>query len=250
MALLEEFESQGNILFKYRGNIPLFFLLIALVVFIFEVKNSPLTYEDVFNSNFVYISFLVSLIGLFIRIYTVGHTPEGTSGRNTDNQVANELNSTGIYSTLRHPLYFGNFFMWLGAAMLTYNTWFVVAFVLTYWVYYERIMFAEEQFLRGKFGKAYTDWANSRPAFIPSFKNWTKNKYPFSIKKILKKEKNALAAIFIAFMIFEYVGSYFSNYPLKFNYTFWTIGTIASIVIYFILRFFKNKTNLLNEDGR
>ena len=119
MALLEEFESQGNILFKYRGNIPLFFLLIALVVFIFEVKNSPLTYEDVFNSNFVYISFLVSLIGLFIRIYTVGHTPEGTSGRNTDNQVANELNSTGIYSTLRHPLYFGNFFMWMGEAMLT-----------------------------------------------------------------------------------------------------------------------------------
>jgi hypothetical protein len=30
-------------------------------------------------------------------------------------------------------------------------------------------MFAEEQFLRKKFGALYTDWAAKTPAFIPSF---------------------------------------------------------------------------------
>jgi len=83
-------------------------------------------------------------LGLFIRAYAVGHTPANTSGRNTKEQLADELNTTGIYSMVRHPLYLGNFFMWLGAAVLTKNGWFIVAFILLYWIYYERIMFAEE----------------------------------------------------------------------------------------------------------
>ena len=70
---------------------------------------------------------------------------------------------------VRHPLYLGNFFMWLGVAMLTENTWFSIAFVLFYAFYYERIMYAEESFLRAKFGKTYLDWAAQVPAFIPSF---------------------------------------------------------------------------------
>ena len=62
--------------------------------------------------------------------------------------------------------------MWLGAALLIANAWFVVVFILVYWVYYERIMYAEEQFLRRKFGTVYTDWAAHTPAFIPSFKHF------------------------------------------------------------------------------
>lgn len=250
MALLEEIEQQGNKLFKYRGTIPLIFLVVSLIVFINNIYNSSLIFDQVFNTNYVYLCFFVSIIGLFIRVYTVGHTPEGTSGRNTDNQVANELNTTGIYSTVRHPLYVGNFFMWLGACMLTYDLWFVISFILTYWLYYERIMFAEEQFLRGKFGEAYTNWANQLPAFIFSFKNKVANKYSFSIKKILKKEKNALAAIFIVFFIFENIGLLVSNFPYELTKSFWFYGTIASIVLYIILKYFKNKTNVLDEVGR
>jgi len=103
---------------------------------------------------------LISLCGLAIRVYTVGHTPANTSGRNTAGQLAESLNTTGIYSLVRHPLYLGNFFMWLGVALLIANFWFVIAFVFAYWIYYERIMFAEEQFLRTKFGPTYVEWAN------------------------------------------------------------------------------------------
>ncbi|MGB8874133.1 MAG: hypothetical protein WCC75_12145, partial [Desulfobaccales bacterium] len=43
-----------------------------------------------------------------------GLPPRGTSGRNTQGQVAETLNTTGIYSLVRNPLYLGNFLIWLG----------------------------------------------------------------------------------------------------------------------------------------
>lgn len=37
---------------------------------------------------------------------------------------------------------------------------FTVIFILVYWLYYERIMFAEEQFLRRKFGEKYDEYSS------------------------------------------------------------------------------------------
>jgi len=83
----------------------------------------------------------VSLFGQAIRVYTVGFTPKNTSGRNTINgQLADELNVTGIYSVIRHPLYLGNFFMWLGPVLFIRSGWCIIVFGLVYWLYYERIM--------------------------------------------------------------------------------------------------------------
>ena len=53
-------------------------------------------------------------MGFLFRAWAIGTTPAGTSGRNTKEQVAEVLNSTGIYSIVRHPLYVGNYFMWIG----------------------------------------------------------------------------------------------------------------------------------------
>ena len=52
------------------------------------------------------------------------------------------------------------------------NIWFVVVCSLIYWLYYERIMFAEESFLRGKFGQAYLDWSVDVPSFWPRNLKW------------------------------------------------------------------------------
>src|SRR5690606_25761265 len=145
-------------------------------------------------------------------------TPKNTSGRNThEGQVADTLNTTGIYSIVRHPLYLGNFLMWLGPALLTENLWFIIVFILSYWVYYERIMFAEEQFLARKFGEVYTKWADSVPAFIPKFRPFSKPDFPFSIKKVLKKEKNGLFALFFIFMVFDFIGEWLKDHT-HFNY--------------------------------
>jgi protein-S-isoprenylcysteine O-methyltransferase Ste14 len=248
MALLEELETQGNRLFKYRSYLPIVFLGLGMVVFYFQKvsMNAPVLPEV-----YWYLCFAVGIIGLLVRIYTVAHTPAGTSGRNTaEGQVAEELNQTGIYSTVRHPLYLGNFLMWLAVVLLTANIWFIVAFILAYYLYYERIMYAEEAFLRRKFGFIYTDWAEKTPAFLPKWSQFQSPKYTFSIRKVLKKEKNGVWALFGLFWIFELIDVYVQWDKFKINYSFWFWGTVLSGLVYFILKFLKYNTQLLNEAGR
>lgn len=244
MALKEEFEREGNWLFKHRSILPVSILLIALLVF---TQTALQTKIMMVCSQYVELIFLsVSLIGLGIRIYTVGHTPKNTSGRNThQGQVADSLNTTGIYSIVRHPLYLGNFFMWLGPALLTENLWFVIAFILFYWLYYERIMFAEEQFLERKFGEKYTSWANQVPAFIPRFSQFKQPAIAFSLKKVLQKEKTGLFLLFLIFALFDLIGEWLKSHT-HFNY-FLIVGSLLTMFLYIVLKFIKSKTALLNE---
>jgi protein-S-isoprenylcysteine O-methyltransferase Ste14 len=251
MALQEEFEKQGNILFIYRSYFPLIILLFGMILFIqkemnpemFILSNTP--YELLYEIG----ALIIGLLGLAVRIYTVGHTPKNTSGRNTkEGQVADTLNTTGIYSVVRHPLYLGNFLMWLSPAMLTGNFWFIIVFCLIYWVYYERIMFAEEQFLRGKFGEDYLKWSENVSAFIPRLKNFQKANMPFSWKKVVKKEKNGLFALFLIFTVFDIIGERIHNTD---NYNYFLIAMcILTGIGYVILKYLKMKTQLLDEPNR
>lgn len=251
MALQEEFEKQGLWLFRYRSYLPLIVLSIGAVLYIrteiypetFYLEGTP---YEIYYETFC---LLISLIGLSVRVYTIGRTPKNTSGRNTkEGQVAETLNTTGIYSLFRHPLYVGNFLMWLGPAMLTGNSWFIIAFCLFYWIYYERIMYAEEQFLRNKFGDKYLKWSENVPAFIPKFKNFKKSDLPFSWKKVLAKEKNGLFALFLIFCIFDISGKIIQN---KIDYNYFLIAMcILTGLSYIVLKYLKKKTNILNEPNR
>ena len=53
--------------------------------------------------------------------------PAGTSGRNTAKQVADTLNTTGLYSLTRNPLYLGNAVIYMAIACFLQNVWFAVA---------------------------------------------------------------------------------------------------------------------------
>src|SRR5690606_164915 len=239
---------QGNWLFKYRSFLPLVVLSIGTTLYI-RTEIYPETFileETPYEIYYEIIALIISLIGLFVRIYTVGHTPKNTSGRNTNQgQVADTLNTTGIYSVVRHPLYLGNFLMWFGPAMLTGHLWFIIAFILFYWVYYERIMFAEEQFLRKKFETKYLEWSRNVPAFIPNFKNFKKSDLLFSWKKVLKKEKNGLFALFLIFCVFDISGEFIENAT---DYNYFLIGMcLLTGFSYIVLKYLKKRTDLLNE---
>ncbi|OJV40463.1 MAG: hypothetical protein BGO29_10110 [Bacteroidales bacterium 36-12] len=249
MALQESLEKNGNFLFRYRSFLPLIVVIAGIIVFISDIKSLRVPGNEVYTLIEI-VALLVSFIGVIIRIIAVGHTPANTSGRNTKQQLADEINTTGIYSTVRHPLYLGNFFMWAGSVILIANIWFFVVFVLVYWIYYERIMYAEEQFLRKKFGQPYIDWASKTPTFFPSCKNKVKSKYHFSIKKILKKEKNGIFAIFVLLFIFHNIRYSILSDKLSVenNWVLWC--TVFSAVMYLILKLLKKYTKLLNESGR
>ena len=250
MALKEEFEKQGIWLFRYRGTLPLIILLPGILLYA-RTELHPETFfleETPFEIYYESVCLLFSLLGLVIRVHVVGHSPANTSGRNVSEQVADSLNTSGLYSIVRHPLYLGNFFMWLGPAMLTGHFWFIGIFCLTYWLYYERIMFAEEQFLRKKYGTVYTDWAEQVPAFIPKFSFYKKPELSFSCKKAMKKEKNGLAAVFVIFCVFDLLGESLEHHE---HYNLFLIGLcLFTLLLYLVLKILKHRTTLLEESGR
>ncbi|MBU6392683.1 MAG: DUF1295 domain-containing protein [Planctomycetes bacterium] len=170
MALRNELEKQGRWLFKWRSYLPLLMLpilLIALRDSEYLERIAGNLAENIFDGFCIAISF----VGLAIRCITVGYVPKGTSGRNTKGQKAKTLNTTGMYSIIRHPLYFGNFIIFLGVTLFVEVWWFNLIAILAFWLYYERIILAEEKFLRQEFGDLYLKWAEKTPTFMLKFGN-------------------------------------------------------------------------------
>jgi protein-S-isoprenylcysteine O-methyltransferase Ste14 len=252
MPLREELKSQGNFLFKYRSFLPLLLLPVAMYLIGEQCKSGDRTYGSQVT-GLQWLAIAICLFGLFIRIFTVGYTPKNTSGRNTkEGQVADTVNRSGMYSIVRHPLYLGNFFMWLGIAVLTGHFWFILCFCLFYWLYYERIMYAEEHFLQSKFGDLYQGWASETPAFIPRLSRWQAPHMPFSVKKVFKKEKNGLFAIFLLVYLYDLWEQFTCNEgPIDFcaKPTLCYLAILTG-VIYLVLKIVKKSTTVLSEVDR
>jgi protein-S-isoprenylcysteine O-methyltransferase Ste14 len=190
--LRQELERQGDWLFRWRSYLPL--PVIALLLPALWHFRYP---EGSYSLHLLWTSFclLVALSGLAVRAMAVGHAPRGTSGRNTRLQKADSLNTTGLYSVVRHPLYVGNALMWLGVALFPRSLWMLGVTMLAYWLLYERIMLAEETFLSRKFGAAYDEWAARTPAFIPRLSGWREPALPFCWRTVLRREYSGLLGV-------------------------------------------------------
>jgi len=192
----------------------------------------------------------VSLFGEIIRIFTVGFAPRNTSGRNTEiGQLADELNTTGIYSIIRHPLYLGNFFMWLGPVLFLRSISFTIVFILLYWLYYERIMFAEEQFLRRKFGDIYDKWSEKVASFIPFSFNYIPSKLQFSFRNVLKREYNSFINIFAIFILLDVFRNHFLSERFELT-AMWMWLFAGAFVIWIVVRTIHKQTKWLEVEGR
>ena len=247
MPLREEFKSQGDLLFKYRSYWPILIIVLGLFVFIRNQSSGQQFFKGASETSYWIFCVAISLFGLLIRIITVGYSSDNTSGRNTtEGQIADDINSTGIYATVRHPLYVGNFFMWLGIACFTQKIWFIVAFILMYWLYYERIMYAEEEFMRGKYGDAYVNWALQTPAFIPALRKWKKPANTFSWIKIIRQEKAGILNLCIVVFVFVFIADYLQSGNFGFNNSFGILG--FGLAYYIVIKGIEKGTGLLSKD--
>lgn len=248
MALRHSFEKTGNFLFKHRGQFPLILFAIAVPVIFFTNNTLFLTSERAYWSLFGASVFL-SIIGQIIRSIAIAKSAKQTSGRNTWGHEAKALNTTGIYSTVRHPLYLGNFFIWIGIVCFIGNPWFLVIATLLFWLYYERIMFSEEVFLEEEFGDEYVMWSLITPAFIPSWKNYRKSNVSFSMKTLLRREYPGISAAIIGFLFVDFVRNW-----VFFGSPQWLIShgvvLFVALMISFVLRTLKHHTQVLREDDR
>ncbi len=248
MALREELKRQGSRFFMWRSYLPLILFPILLIA-LKETEYIEKLFGDFADDLWEIFCIGVSFLGLFFRCITIGYVPKGTSGRNTKQQIADRLNTTGIYSVVRNPLYLGNFLIMLGFVMFTQEWWAIVIAILVFWIYYERIIYAEEEFLREKFGNIFLQWAESTPAFIPKLTRWQKPDLPLSFRNILKREYTGFFVIIIIFTFLEIVGDFISEGTFEFDIE-WIIFFITGLVVYFTLRTLKKKTKILHVQGR
>lgn len=242
---VQDFERWGNRLFRWRSYVPLAMigvLFIALTSFRYPYAS------HVLDTIWDMLCLCISLFGLAVRIAAVGFVKRGTSGRNTKGQLAEELNTTGMYSLLRHPLYFGNFWMWLGVALFP-RVWWCAVIIMTFFIFvYERIIFAEEAFLSRKFGTEYEAWAARTPLIWPRFRNWIPPRYPFSIKSVLRRENSSQFGMMVVFFLLETVGTYVAEGEWEVD-VLWAVLFGSSLAIYVVLKVLK-KAKYLSAASR
>ncbi len=246
MGLREHCERSGNWLFKKRSYVPL--VLLPMIFFSMLVSHD---YPQAIAQTWLWkgFAFVVSFLGLGWRAYVIGQVPKGTSGRNTHGQVAESLNTKGLYSVVRHPLYLGNFLMIFGVVLWTGLWWLVVLYSLLFWLYYERIMFAEEEFLRRKFGSSFEEWSARTPAFFPEVSRYCPADLCFSMKNVLQREYSGLFAMVVSFVALEVFDAFVVSQTYKVSLA-WLILLACTIVAVLVLRFIRKKTSLLHVDGR
>jgi protein-S-isoprenylcysteine O-methyltransferase Ste14 len=191
----------------------------------------------------------LALVGQVVRFFTVGFVPRGTSGRNTREQVADTLNTSGMYAVVRNPIYLGNFIIWFGLSLFMKSVWFTTVISLFFIVFYERIIFREEAFLRQKFGDAFREWAAATPVILPRFKNWRPPSLPFSFKSAINREYGTFFAIITTFTVLELLGGLFNSGKLRLDAV-WVKLFIFSGVLYLTIRYLKKKTKVLATDNR
>jgi protein-S-isoprenylcysteine O-methyltransferase Ste14 len=241
-VLFEKLARHGAWLFRWRSFMP---LLLAPIIIGAMLKFTYPYGSPLIDDMWEMVCALVAFLGLAIRGYTVGHAPPGTSGGNTREQRAVSLNITGSYSVVRHPLYVGNYFMWLGVAMFTESLTVVAIFSLVFWIYYERIMMAEEAFLNEQFGETFRQWAARTPAFLPDPRLWRAPATPVNWRIIVRREYSGAFAVVVIFSLLEFIGDSAADGMLEFEPG-WVAILSAASCIYLAIMYLKRCTHLLD----
>jgi protein-S-isoprenylcysteine O-methyltransferase Ste14 len=249
MLIRDRLASDGKFLFRWRSYVPLVLLPLIVVALPEERRISAQMGPEAEHGIFC-LAVLVSFAGLAIRWLTVAFVTPGTSGRNTLSQRADRLNTTGVYSIVRNPLYLGNFVAMLGVLICVKVWWVIAIFALCYWLYIERVIAVEEAYLEAKFGDAYREWTARVPAFIPKFADWAPPSEPFSLPFLLRREYNGLLAVGGSFFALELMLDVFVQHqPI----TEWLVEDVAwaalgatTLVLFLLFRLLKTRTQLLN----
>ena len=108
--------------------------------------------------------FVIAALGQAWRIYAAGVIYKNK-----------RLATTGAYSLVRHPLYFGNFLILAGFTLACAN-WIVVAVVIFFLLfYYPAAIRYEDRKLQDLFGEEWQAWGTRTPAMFPTRLRWQSN---------------------------------------------------------------------------
>jgi protein-S-isoprenylcysteine O-methyltransferase Ste14 len=239
--MLRLLEQQGDFLFRWRSYLP----LLCLPILAGELSRFSYPYGSHLIDELVEVAcFAIAGVGLMIRSLVQGYARSGTSARNTRQRRAARLNTTGMYSLCRHPLYLGNYLISFGVLLFFTSPYLLAVFSLLFGLYYERIILVEEAFLAERFGDAHREWVARTPVFLPRFSGWRQPKVPFRFSTVLRREYTTVLLIVVAMTCFEVLGDFAIEGRLSIG-PIWRLLLALAALQYLVLRSLKKHTQLL-----
>jgi protein-S-isoprenylcysteine O-methyltransferase Ste14 len=195
----------GKFLFRFRSFTP---LPLILLTFLFFKPLSPAPFWTFFG-------LAVAFLGEGLRMASVGFAHSGTSGRESFLK-ADSLNTRGLYSLARNPLYWGNMLIFSGLLILFANPWALALFVVFLFLQYHFIVLAEESYLREQHGRPYEEYCAGVRRWLPRFNRWEPPTGPCNWKKVLFKENDSCFNLLLgALLILAWKEKYFCGRLLR-----------------------------------
>jgi protein-S-isoprenylcysteine O-methyltransferase Ste14 len=219
----------GKFLFKYRSFTPLPLILLTFIFF------RPVSPEPLWTV----IGLVVALLGEGIRAISVGYAFSGTSGRESFLK-ADSLNTSGLYSLTRNPLYWGNLLIFAGLLTVYAQPWALIIFIIFLFLQYHFIVLAEESFLRQVHGEAYEGYCSRVNRWLPRFGSYVPSSHPFDWRKIFFKENDScFNLLFAALLILAWKEKHFSG-RIRHAWLFAAVG-LALVLFYAWVKVLKKK---------
>jgi len=185
---------------KIRIKLQGFLMFLALAVSLFLSKIIFPHWKQAGLDEFLdSIGVSIVLFGFLIRIVARGLKEEKS-------QNGHKLVRDGIYSLVRHPMYFGTLLIGLGIILILYKWWVFPLFFCIFLMIYIPQTNREEKLLAEKFGDEYKDYCRRTPRYFPNLINLFKIDFAnyLSFKWLwLRKEILSVVAVFIALIGIE-----------------------------------------------
>lgn len=142
----------GAFLFRYRGFLPVPFLLIPLLVPGEQSRSGWL------------MAALFIVAGEAFRL--AGVAAAGTVTRRRSRNVQ-RLVTYGVFGWMRNPLYVGNLLIWIAFVIGSGVLWFIPFAIVLFAVEYALIVRYEEGVLESIFGGEYVEYQQRTPRWLP-----------------------------------------------------------------------------------
>ena len=232
---MPNFQSLGGFFFRFRGQLPLVFLVI-LIPLSFCIKSPVYPANSMFIVQLI--SSLLILLGIALRAWVIAQKAPHTSGRNRHEQVAHSLNTSGLYSVTQHPLYMGSFLIWIGICIRFNNTFFIAGILLFSVPMLYIIIKSEAEFLRNKFGEAYDTWSRATPAFYVNPLRFKASDGPMNGIRVLATEYPTWVSILAGLLMIDIIQFFYFELDnvILYRMAGWII---AALFVGFGGRFFK-----------
>lgn len=135
---------------------PLFYIAIFFAAVLMQ-KLVPLNTDFFYTSTSKIIGSIILVIGLFFNFPALSQFFK-TKNSLVTIKPANTLQTTGIYSVSRNPMYVSLLLFYIGLSFIIGNWWNLVLLPILFLIVQEYVIKREEKYLERRFGQPFYDY--------------------------------------------------------------------------------------------